>query len=49
MGRIHAGGSEIFIDEFDYSGVINAITIDQDRPIADVTSFTDTDATYIPG
>jgi len=49
MGRIHAGGADIFVDEFDYSGVVNSILIDVDNPVADITAFEDTDFTCVEG
>ena len=49
MGRTFAGSSDIYIDEFDFSGVINAVTIDIDNPIADITAFEDTDQTFVEG
>lgn len=49
MSRAFAGSTDIFVDEFDFSGVINACTIDITNPIADITSFTDVDMTYVEG
>ena len=49
MGRLVAGGSRIYVDEFDYSGVVNSIGIDTTNVIADVTAFSDTDATLVEG
>ena len=49
MGRTFAGGSEIFVDEFNFSGVINAIAIDVENPISEITAFTDGDATFVEG
>ena len=49
MARTHAGGSNIFVDEFNFSGVINSCTIDVNNPIADITAFEDADMTYSEG
>ena len=49
MGRAHAGGTDIFVDEFDFSGVVNACDIAVNNPIADVTAFTDVDLTFVEG
>ena len=47
--RIHAKAAEIVVDEFDISGVTNSVAIDINRPMANVTAYADTDATYIAG
>jgi len=49
MGRTHAKNSEIFVDEFDFSGLVNAIDIAIENPVAEVTAFSDTDATFVDG
>ena len=49
MGRVFAGSSDILVDEFDFSGVINAVTIDIDNPIGDITAFLDDDQTFVEG
>jgi len=49
MARSFAGGTDIFVDEFDFSGVINACTIDVNNPMGDVTAFEDLDMTYVEG
>jgi len=49
MASIHAKGTEIYVDEFDYSGVINTCNINQSRPVSLITSFVDSDDVYVPG
>ena len=49
MSRFHAAGSAVYVDEFDISGVSNAVEIDLDNPTPDVTAFADTDETFVEG
>ena len=49
MARAFAGFTDIYVDEFDFSGVINSCTIDITNPVADITAFEDIDATFTEG
>lgn len=49
MARTHASGCDIFISEFDFSGISNSVEIEAVNNLGDVTSFTDTGATFLEG
>ncbi len=49
MSRIHAKAAQLYVDEFDFSGVSNAVDIDVTGNVGEVTAFADTDATYVEG
>ena len=49
MARISAKGAALLVDEFDFSGVSNSMTLNFTEAPADVTAFADTDMTYIQG
>ena len=49
MARIHAKSAGLLVDEFDFSGVSNSMTLNFAETPADVTAFADTDMTYVQG
>ena len=49
MARISAKSAGLLVDEFDFSGVSNAMTLNFTETPADVTAFADTDMTFIQG
>jgi len=49
MARQHAKGCDIFVDEFDFSGISNSVDIDTEVPMAEVTTFTDSWGTFLEG
>jgi len=49
VARISAKGAALLVDEFDFSGVSNSMTLNFTEAPADVTAFADTDMTYIQG
>ena len=49
MARISAKGAGLLVDEFDFSGVSNSMTLNFTETPADVTAFADTDMTFIQG
>ena len=49
MARVHAKGAGLLVDEFDFSGVSNSMTLNFAETPADVTAFADTDMTYVQG
>ncbi len=49
MSRFHAKAAKVYVDEFDFSGYSNTVDINVDNGIAEVTAFTDTDATFVEG
>ena len=49
MARISAKSAALLVDEFDFSGVSNSMTLNFTEAPADVTAFADTDMTYIQG
>ena len=49
MARISAKAAGLLVDEFDFSGVSNSMTLNFAEAPADVTAFADTDMTYIQG
>ena len=49
MARISAKAAGLLVDEFDFSGVSNSMTLNFAESPAEVTAFADTDLTYIQG
>ena len=49
MARITAKSAGLLVDEFDFSGVSNSMTLNFAEAPVDVTAFADTDMTYIQG
>jgi hypothetical protein len=49
MARLHAKSAGLLVDEFDFSGVSNAMTLSFTEAPVDVTAFADTDETFIQG
>ena len=49
MARISAKSAGLLVDEFDFSGVSNTMTMNFTETPADVTAFADTDMTFIQG
>ena len=49
MARISAKSAGLLVDEFDFSGVSNSMTLNFAEAPVDVTTFADTDMTYIQG
>ena len=49
MGRIYTKSCGVYMDQFDFSGVSNAVTLDIGNPLAPVTAYADVDATYVEG
>ena len=49
MARISANAAGLLVDEFDFSGVSNSMTLNFAESPAEVTAFADTDLTYIQG
>ena len=49
MARISAKAAGLLVDEFDFSGVSNSMTLNFSEAPGDVTAFADTDMTYIQG
>ena len=49
MARISARSAGLLVDEFDFSGVSNSMTLNFAESPVDVTAFADTDMTYIQG
>lgn len=49
MARAHAKGCDIFVDELDFSGISNSVDIETDVPLAEVTAFGDSWATFLEG
>jgi len=49
VARISAKSAALLVDEFDFSGVSNSMTLNFTEAPADVTAFADTDMTYIQG
>ena len=49
MARVHAKSAGLLVDEFDFSGVSNSMTLNFAETPADVTAFADTDMTYVQG
>lgn len=49
MSRIHARSCAVYVDEFDFRGVSNAVTLDIQNNLAPVTAYADTDETYVEG
>ena len=49
MARISAKSAALLVDEFDFSGVSNAIDLSFATPATEVTAFADTDATFVQG
>ena len=49
MARIHAKSAGLLLDEFDFSGVSNSMTLNFTESPTDVTAFADTDMTYVQG
>ena len=47
--RFHAAGSAIYVDEFDFAGVTNAIDLEIANPTPKITAFADVDETYLEG
>ena len=47
--RIHGKAAAVYKDEFDFSGVSNAVDISFNGSPGDVTAFADTDMTYVEG
>tara|TARA_R100000808_G_C2153905_1_gene164544 strand:+ start:6637 stop:7380 length:744 start_codon:yes stop_codon:yes gene_type:complete len=47
MARISAKAAGLLVDEFDFSGVSNSMTLNFAEAPADVTAFADTDMTYV--
>lgn len=49
MARVHAKSAGLLVDEFDFSGVSNAMTLNFTEAPVDVTAFADTDETFVQG
>jgi len=49
VARIHAKSAGLLVDEFDFSGISNSMTLNFAETPADVTAFADTDMTYVQG
>ena len=49
MPRFHPKDAVIYLDEVDFSAVMNSVEINVDAPPGDVTAFADTDATFVEG
>ena len=49
MARISAKAAGLLVDEFDFSGVSNSMTLNFAEAPVDVTAFADTDMTYLQG
>ena len=49
MARISAKSAGLLVDEFDFSGISNSMTLNFAESPADVTAFADTDMTYVQG
>lgn len=49
MARITGKDAKLYVDEFDFSGVIMHFTIGTQAPAADATAFNDTDAVKLAG
>lgn len=49
MGRITGKAAAVLKDEFDFSGVCNAVEVSFQGSPADVTAFADSDMTYVEG
>jgi hypothetical protein len=49
VGRISAKSAGLLVDEFDFSGVSNSMTLNFAEAPVDVTAFADTDLTFIQG
>ena len=49
MSRLHAKACAVYVDEFDFKGVSNSVSLNFENNIAAVTAFADTDATYVEG
>jgi hypothetical protein len=49
VARISAKSAGLLVDEFDFSGVSNSMTLNFAEAPVDVTAFADTDMTYIQG
>ena len=47
--RIHGKDTQLYIDQYDFSGVALNATVTSNREVADVTAFADTDMTYVFG
>lgn len=49
MARTHAKGCDIFVDQYDFSGISNSVDISIANGVADVTAFSDASLTYVEG
>lgn len=49
MSRITAKDTDVYLDEFDFNAVLNAVELTVDNGLAEVTAFSDTDATFVEG
>jgi len=49
VARIHAKSAGLLVDEFDFSGISNSMTLNFAETPADVTAFADTDMTFVQG
>ena len=49
MARVHAKSAALLVDEFDFSGVSNSMTLNFAEAPAEVTAFADTDQTFLQG
>jgi hypothetical protein len=49
VARLTAKSASLLVDEFDFSGVSNSMTLNFAETPAEVTSFADTDSTFVQG
>lgn len=49
MARSHAKDTELFLDEFDFSGVVMSISLGMTQSNGEVTAFADTNSTFVEG
>ena len=47
--RFHAAGTDVLLDEFDFSGVTSSVDLAIENPTPDVTAFADADQTFVEG
>ncbi|MDP2950163.1 MAG: hypothetical protein Q8P22_11565, partial [Chloroflexota bacterium] len=49
MARLHPKDADIYLDELDFSGVMNGVDISIDNPLADVTAYADVHGVFVEG
>ena len=49
MARLHPKDADIYLDELDFSAVVNNVDIAVDNPLGDVTAYADTHQVFVEG